>query len=99
MPSFLKVGNKRLFVYTSLETSEPILPDIDTLKEPDEVPHKASFRLGLHCLLRQNRSSEKKGNIVTLYLILIFLVRNWVYKDLLEFLSFKFNNNVHNFII
>ena len=29
-------------------------------EDPDEMPHKASFHHGLHCLLRQNRSSEKK---------------------------------------
>ena len=28
--------------------------------DPDEMPHYAAFYLGLHCLLRQNRSSEKE---------------------------------------
>ena len=27
-------------------------------EDPDEMPHKAAFHQGLHCLLRQNRSSE-----------------------------------------
>ena len=27
---------------------------------PDEMPHNAAFHLGIHCLLRQNRSSEKE---------------------------------------
>ena len=29
-------------------------------EDPDEMPHKAAFYHGLHCLLRQNRSSEKE---------------------------------------
>ena len=29
-------------------------------EDPDEMPHKAAFHQGLHCLLRQNRSSEKE---------------------------------------
>ena len=28
--------------------------------DPDEMPHNAAFHQGLHCLLRQNRSSEKE---------------------------------------
>ena len=27
---------------------------------PDEMPYNAAFDQGLHCLLRQNRSSEKE---------------------------------------
>ena len=27
---------------------------------PEEMPNKVSFRQGLHCLQRQNRSSEKE---------------------------------------
>ena len=27
---------------------------------PDEMPHNAAFHQGLHCLLRQKRSSEKE---------------------------------------
>ena len=36
---------------------------MDTLansKDPDEMPHYAAFHQGLHCLLRQNQSSEKE---------------------------------------
>ena len=29
-------------------------------EDPDEMPHNASFHQCLHCLLRQNQSSEKK---------------------------------------
>ena len=38
-------------------------------EDPDGMPHKASFHLGLHCLLRQILSSEKEikyfGEIIT----------------------------------
>ena len=36
---------------------------MDTLansEDPDEMAHKAAFHQGLHCLLRQNQSSEKE---------------------------------------
>ena len=29
-------------------------------EDPDKMPHDAAIRQGLHCLLRQNRSSEKE---------------------------------------
>ena len=29
-------------------------------EDPDEMLHNATFHLGLHSLLRQNRSSEKE---------------------------------------
>ena len=29
-------------------------------EDPDELPHFATFYQGLHCLLRQNRSSDKE---------------------------------------
>ena len=29
-------------------------------EDSDEMPHNAAFHQGLHCLLRQNRSSEKE---------------------------------------
>ena len=29
-------------------------------KDPDEIPHNGAFDQGLHCLLRQKRSSEKE---------------------------------------
>ena len=28
-------------------------------EDPDEMPHNAAFHLGLHCLLRLKRSSDK----------------------------------------
>ena len=28
-------------------------------EDPDEMPHSAAFHQGLHCLLKQNQSSEK----------------------------------------
>ena len=32
-------------------------------EDPDEMPHYVAFHLGLQCLLRQNRSSEKEKYI------------------------------------
>ena len=29
-------------------------------EDPDEMPHNVAFHQGLHCLLRQNQSSEKE---------------------------------------
>ena len=29
-------------------------------EDPDEMPHDSAFHQGLHCLLRQNLSSEKE---------------------------------------
>ena len=29
-------------------------------EDPDEMQHYAAFHQGLHCLLRQNRSSKKE---------------------------------------
>ena len=29
-------------------------------EDPDEMPNDATFHQGLHCLLRQNQSSEKE---------------------------------------
>ena len=36
--------------------------------DPDEMLHNAAFHLGIHCLLRQKRSSEKE---IQLYLEII----------------------------
>ena len=30
------------------------------IEDPDEMPHDVAFHLGLHCLLRQNLSTEKE---------------------------------------
>ena len=38
-------------------------PSMDTLtnsEDPDEMPHNVAFHQGLHCLQRQNRSSENE---------------------------------------
>ena len=32
-------------------------------EDPDEMQHNAAFHQGLHCLLRQDQSSEKEYNI------------------------------------
>ena len=33
---------------------------VENSEDPDEIPPTAAFHQGLHCLLRQNRSSEKE---------------------------------------
>ena len=33
-------------------------------EDPDEMPHNVAFHQDLHCLLRQNRSSEKEMQYV-----------------------------------
>ena len=33
---------------------------LENSEDPDEMPHHAAFHQGLHCLLRQNRFSEKE---------------------------------------
>ena len=38
----------------------PKMGTLENSEDPDEMPHYAAFLQGLHCLLRQNRSSEKK---------------------------------------
>ena len=40
-------------------------------EDPDYMPHKMAFHQGLHCLLRQKLSSEKKLQI---------LFRNYMYN-------------------
>ena len=44
--------------------TEKTNPDILKISEdPVEMPHNAAFQLGLHCLLRQNRSSRNNKMI------------------------------------
>ena len=33
-------------------------------EDPDEMPHNTVFHQGLHCLLRQNPSSEKEWKLL-----------------------------------
>ena len=33
-------------------------------EEADEMPHNVAFHQGLHCLPRQNQSSEKENTII-----------------------------------
>ena len=38
-------------------------------KDPDKMPHNVEFHQGLHCVLRQNRSSENEYEIFILEII------------------------------
>ena len=43
-----------------LETRNPQMGTLANSEDPDVRPHNAIFYQGLHCLLRQTRSSEKE---------------------------------------
>ena len=43
-----------------LYTIESLMCTVANFEDPDEMPHKAAFHQGLHCLLRQNRVSVKE---------------------------------------
>ena len=45
----------------TLRTSTLSIPGtLENSEDPDEMPHNAAFHQGIHCLLRQNRYSEKE---------------------------------------
>ena len=45
----------------ALKTRSPKTGTLENSEDPDEMPHYyAAFHQGLHCLLRQNQSSEKE---------------------------------------
>ena len=44
-----------------LRTRNPLTVTLANSDDPDEMPHHVAFHRGLHCLLRQNRSSEKEN--------------------------------------
>ena len=48
---------------------KPLTRYLTNSEDPDEVQHNAAFHQGLHCLLRQNRSSLKNSNILVKFLI------------------------------
>ena len=51
-------------------------------EDPDEMLHYAAFHLGLHCLLRQNQSSEKEINIFLEFLTCDLSVYTMDHPDL-----------------
>ena len=66
MPSPLKFEVSRVdCMYQNLVADpyvfNPFMPDTGTLvnsENPDEMPQNVAFHQGLHCLLRENGSSE-----------------------------------------
>ena len=46
-----------LFLFI-LETPKLLTGTLANCEDPDEMPHNVAFHQGLHCLLRQNQSSE-----------------------------------------
>ena len=49
--------------FDPLQTGNPSMGTLTISKDPGEMPHNAVFHQGLHCLLGQNQSKEKKYNI------------------------------------
>ena len=47
-----------VFNISPLKTGKTFLDNLKISEDPDEMPHYAAFHQGLHCLLRQNRSSQ-----------------------------------------
>ena len=45
--------------FNPLKTRNPKTGTLASCEDQDEMPHIATFHQGLHCLLRQNQSSEK----------------------------------------
>ena len=45
---------------STLEDQKPLMGTLTNSDDPDEMPHNGAFHQGLHCLLRQNQSSEKE---------------------------------------
>ena len=50
-------------LFYPLKTRNPETSTLAKGEDQDEMPHIAAFHQGLHCLLRQNQSSEKKNII------------------------------------
>ena len=48
--------------HTFVEIGHEIISTVNLAnsEDTDDMPHYAAFHQGLHCLLRQNRSSEKE---------------------------------------
>ena len=47
---------------STLKTRNPQMGTFANSEDPDEMQHNAAFHKGLHCLLRQNQSSDKEIN-------------------------------------
>ena len=61
----LYAPNTYNLVLSPLKTGNPYTGTLAKSEKPNEMPHKAAFQQGLHCLLRQIRSSIKM--IIILY--------------------------------
>ena len=46
--------------FNPLWTGSPEAGALANSDDPDEMPHNVSFHQGLHCLLKQNQSAERK---------------------------------------
>ena len=68
---------------------KPLTGTLAKSEDPDEMLHIAAFHLGLHCLLRQNRSSEKE---IQYFLEIITFNRSIYRMDNLIVYSFTENS-------
>ena len=68
---------------------KPLTGTLAKSEDPDEMLHIAAFHLGLHCLLRQNRSSEKE---IQYFLEIITFNRSIYTMDNLIVYSFTENS-------
>ena len=50
----------RLCKFNPFGNVNPLTGTIANSEDPDEMQHNAAFHQGLHCLLRQNQSSERE---------------------------------------
>ena len=61
-------------------------------EDPDEMLHDAAFHLGLHCLLKQKRSSgKKKIHFISIYKLTLLDM----YKELSQVHCIKPEGRIH----
>ena len=54
----LKTRNPKMGTLANSEDPDETLSYMTNSEDPDEMPHKAAFHQGLHCLLRQNQETK-----------------------------------------
>ena len=53
-------AQKNRLIETVLLRTQTVTPKLANSEDPEEMPHYEAFHQGLHCLLRQKKSSEKE---------------------------------------
>ena len=62
-------------------------------EDPDEMPQDAAFHMGLHCLLRLNKSSEKEIQYFFWKLIITSVTPQYNTMDHLVFIVYSYMEN------